>query len=85
MTTTMPTRLGKYSAPGHEIEHLDQSTQILKNTAAIVSVSERHRRGSAGTPFGDVGSSIDNRLTSFGHHPRSSELSRSCDVCDRFS
>ncbi|PBK90236.1 hypothetical protein ARMGADRAFT_310368 [Armillaria gallica] len=75
----------KYSTPVNEIEYPDKSAQIWKNTAAIVSVSERHGRGSAGTLFDDVDGSIDDRLTSFGHHPHSSELFRSCDVCDRFS
>ncbi len=75
----------KYSTLVNVIGYLDKATQIWKNTAAIVSVSERHGRGSAGIPFDDIGDSIDDRLTSFGHHPHSSELFRSCDVCDRFS
>ncbi|KAK0229399.1 hypothetical protein EDD85DRAFT_794466 [Armillaria nabsnona] len=54
----------KYSTPVNEIEYPNKSTQIWKNTVAIASVSERHGRGSAGTPFDDVGGSIDDRLTS---------------------
>ncbi len=70
----------QYSTPVNEIEHLGKSIQISKNTATIVSVSERHRRDSTGTPFDDVGGSIDDRLTSFGRHPHSFESFRSCDV-----
>ena len=78
-------KIRKYSTPVNEFEDLDKSTQIWKNTVAIVPVSERHGRGSAGTPFNDVGGSIDDRLTSFRHRPNSSELFRYCDVCDRIS
>ncbi|PBK81037.1 hypothetical protein ARMGADRAFT_1091680 [Armillaria gallica] len=64
----------KYSTPVNEFEYLNKSTQSWKNTVAIVSVSEQHGRSSTGTPFDDIGGSIDDRLTSFGHHPHSSDL-----------
>ncbi len=75
----------KNSTPMNKIEYPDKSTQVWKITAAIVLVSERHGRGSAGIPFNDIGGSIDDRLTSFRHHAHSSELFQSCDICDRFS
>ncbi|SJK99012.1 uncharacterized protein ARMOST_02293 [Armillaria ostoyae] len=47
-------KIRKYSTPVNGIEYRDKSTQIWKNAAAIVSVSERHRQGSARTPFNDT-------------------------------
>ena len=77
-------KTGKYNTPVNEIEYLDKWTEIWKNTAIIVLVNEQHRWDSAGRPFNDVSDSIDDHLTSFGHHRCSSELSWACDVCDQF-